>query len=258
MSLDLYSGSLARYYSRDFETPQQRAAREFRFTYQLVYDGDPPEWLSPEVATTRIEELKTQINEKQEHEFPDLATWDDSVTEYCAEQLFRESLDALLIVAAYANRPDLDRPKRLCGPLDSDRAYADAIPRKYYFGALAILEAQIFVPSPHDKILLVKDPMGWDQVVTTTGNLKWALGRLAEKVWRHDIDPAGWFARGCVATSFTFCEGDPQFPSQSVVIEEHADGTDDTVLHNAEYAFGVFALMLEFAESRRAPIRQDA
>ena len=40
MSLDLYSGALSKFYTRDFDTAQARAAEEMGMEYKLVVSPD--------------------------------------------------------------------------------------------------------------------------------------------------------------------------------------------------------------------------
>lgn len=255
MSLDLYAGPLARYYSRDWETPQQRFAREQGMAYEVAYVGEPPTWLTREEAVAKVEEFRATVAAKVGEK---VAGWSEEHPSYLAHQLHAKARDALLLVAAYNHRKDLDRPKTAPPALAADPAYAEASQRGYYLGPMAILEAHIFLPSDENKIFLVRDPMGREQVVTTTSNLRYALETLASEAWASHVEPSAWFARGDQAPGKVLLEKPSFLPWNKKWVEVDAPAVDDVVRYDAEYAFGCFAVMLPYAETHQVPLRTDA
>lgn len=258
MSLDLYAGSLGRYYQRDFETPQQRYGRENNLETSIVYSGDTPNWLTPNNTEKSIDVFKDELFRSMGETCRDIRQWDESSREYKTEQLFAECHAALLLVTAYTYRSDLTRPKKLIGDVQSDVAIDEASERKYYMGPLAIFECHLFLPSKENGIAILNDPMGWQIAVTTTSALRDALEYVAEYVWGNAVFPQKWFEGGAVPVGRTKVIKKSKFPwKRKSVWMDDQHSIDDEVLWNAQYAYAVFLDFLKFAEANNVPIRQD-
>lgn len=257
MSLDIYVGSLSKYYCRDFETPQARFAREENISYQLIYAGDAPKWLSKKDAPATIENFRKTI---ADHTQAEMATnWREDIEEYFAEQLFDEARNALVMVAAYQNRLDLQRPLKMPENYQDDPAISEAYEKKYYFGSMAILESALWLTGDEALMCAIKDPMGWDIFVNTQGNLQRTLNELAKEVWSDRVDVEGWFLRGVAPKQggVTMHKRKIRLPWQSKYKEEREKEPENSLMWNAEYAFSVFWKALEFAKRLRVPIRLD-
>ena len=256
MSLDIYAGSLAKYYSRDFETPQARFARENGIDYQLVYAGEAPAWPSVNSATAIIDGFCNNIASHTEGKAR--ADWDDDVSDYFAEQLFEEARNALVLLAAYQNREDLVLPSKMPRDFDKDLAYSEAVEKAYYIGPMATFESALWLPIEDELLFMIDDPMGWKIVVNTHGNLEKALSALAAEVWSDKTDVAGWFERGpAPGRGATMQKRKFRLPWQSEHVKKQEEEPDGSLLWNAEYAFSVFTKALDFARKRRVPIRID-
>lgn len=65
MGVDLYVGPLARYYSRNWETPSARLARENNLNFRTFHSsGAPPDALSHMVSTERSEVFRDRMKNK--------------------------------------------------------------------------------------------------------------------------------------------------------------------------------------------------
>jgi len=259
MSLDLYAGPLGKYYQRDFETPQQRLGREQGWETSIVYAGEEPEWLTPDNVRQVIEAFKSQIFEAMGEVAPEISNWNENTDQYITEQIFHECHAALQLITAYTYRSELSRPKRLPENLDADPAFSEASDKDYYIGPLAILESHLFLPDTSKRIFASEDPMGWQVVITTTSALRHALEYLADKIWQGRVMPDEWFIRGAVPTGKVMVEKKTLLPwnKNKWVTKDEEHNIEDEVLWNAEYAYGVFFKMLNFAEDNNVPIRQD-
>lgn len=257
MSLDLFSGSLARYYSRDFETPQARYARENGLNYKLIYTEDEPRWLTPTEAPNYVEKFRGEIADQIN---PNIETdWREDVSQYFVEQLFEEALDSLILVAAYQMRTDLKRPKRTPAHIENDPAYSESVEQEYYLGPMAILEATLWLPGEEDVQFSAKDPMMWDVNISSTGNLKRALENLANTVWNGNVDVDAWFSRGVApGKGIVKRKRKIRLPRQSEFVEEREREPENSLIWNAEYAFSVFWRAVEFSQENRCPIRTDS
>ena len=256
MSLDLYAGGLSRYYSRQFETPQARFARDQNLDYKLVYSGDMPTWFDTEKAPAAIAGFRKKVAGIANQTFA--ADWQDDVADYFCEQLFEEARMALVLVAAYLKRDDLIRPLKMPLQPELDTAYSDAVTKNYYLGTMAILEATMWLPSEEPVIFRTTDPMGWEMIVSTTGNLKKSLQGLASTVWHDQIDVESWFSRGLApGKGNTMQQRRNRMPWQSKFVEVAEIEPENSLMWNAEYAFSVFWKATEFAERHHCPVRID-
>lgn len=258
MSLDLYCGSFAKFYSRDFETPQFRFCRENNMEYRLVIEGEPIDWFTPENAEERAEAFIRQLNTKLKDSNHPACEWDDSQQPYLTEQLFERSLNSLILVAAYSHRPDLRCPEHLPDDLEADQAYSESTLQKYYIGPMAILESHVFLPSTADALFFSESPIGFDISVTTTANLKFALKRLAEGRWKNSIDPESWFNRGpAPGGGKSYVEEKSLLPWRKKWREVQEHPPADSLSWDAEYAFGCISRLLQFSERTGLPILKD-
>tara|TARA_R110000744_G_scaffold351533_1_gene457370 strand:- start:1169 stop:1945 length:777 start_codon:yes stop_codon:yes gene_type:complete len=257
VSLDLYCGSLSKFYSRDFETPQAKFARENGFEYQLVYEGEPIDWFNPVEARDKadafIEKLTSRLGEKE-----NTCRWDDKRTEYAVEQLHVRSLSALLLTAAYLYRSDLQRPEHVPEGFESDPAYEESSDREYYIGPLAILESHIFLPCDADSLFWDENPLGFDKFVTTTGNLRYALNWLADKRWNGNVEADKWFNRGpAPSAGKTLVQEKSIVPWRKKWRDKFEEVPANSLNWDAEYAFGCFSRLLDFSDRTGLPLLMD-
>ncbi len=122
MALDLYVGSLTRYFCGDWETALQKAARRKSMSYAK------PEAREKEEFPTRDEMhpvvLEWQKELAQEKKVPDLAAWDETQqSPYFSDQLHFQGHSSLLLWASYYERPDLTRPQECVEDFNEDEAY---------------------------------------------------------------------------------------------------------------------------------------
>lgn len=256
MSLDLYAGPLATFYTRQFETPQARGAREAGLEYRLVYDGEPIKWLSPETAKDKVAEFQRHLSEKSDGKLP--AQWNESSEAIYVEQLFAGCRDALVLLAAYVSKPQRPFPTTAPASLEDDPVYAGATGETYLFGPISILESNIWLPADADVTLFANDPMGWELFVSTHSNLAYALKRLSKHVWNDETDVEKWAARGpAPGRGLSYQKRKWRMPWQSEFIKSQEPAPQGALMWDAEYAFAIFSQALEFARKHNVPIRID-
>ncbi|MCC7529461.1 MAG: hypothetical protein IT342_13135 [Candidatus Melainabacteria bacterium] len=129
MALDVYIGSLTRYYMEDWETPIQRYCREsgkkflrVRVNKQSNDSGDVIK--DPEVVRSHViawrESLSTALSEIVSTPLD----WDESSSSsYFSEQLGWDNLSSLKLWAAYLESPHLSRPTRCVEDWTIDEAF---------------------------------------------------------------------------------------------------------------------------------------
>lgn len=254
MGLDIYSGSLARYYCRDFKTPAQLISERAGFELETVFEQENPFFSDAETSQAAIMAMKADLAERFSDQAPDIASWNDDCPDQLVLQLHQECRDALLLLVAYAYRPELTRPSQMPRQIDHDPALAEANDRGYYMGPLAILECQMYIPFDSGLLLATEDPIKQQIVATSVANLKGALTAVEARYWPDGSDIEAWFDSG------------PQPRPNEVVwtispdgsrSEEKPEYSEDEVLRNGQYAFSVLSKIATFAHDNKTAVRLD-
>jgi hypothetical protein len=123
MGLDLYVGSLTRYFCNDWETAQQKAARRKGYVNPKAREkGDEP--------TTREEmhpvviEWRSELDKERKLGVSEPSAWDETEkSPYFTDQLHFQGHSSLLLWAAYYERPNLTRPNACVEDFNEDEAY---------------------------------------------------------------------------------------------------------------------------------------
>lgn len=259
MGLDVYAGTLGRFYSRDWERAVQRLARKEGWKYSEVYvDGIIPDWPDKENAISMVSEFRDRIRDQVAGEIADIASWSEDECPYETDKIDYDGRNSLVFLAAYLNRPELKLPDKLPADLDADQAYSEAVEQEYYLGAMAILECGMFLPSQESKLFMIENPMGAKQVVTTTESLRGALERLSEKVWSGDTKPEKWRKRGLTPIGGKiFMQVRGLLPWTKKIVEIKEPPVPSRLKHDAEFGFGVLTAMLAFSDQYNVPIMMD-
>jgi hypothetical protein len=260
VGLHIYSGSLVRFFCNDWENEIQQMVRDpdfrramldrgYRFNeVQVAYPDGEPVWPTPEAAAAHVTRMRERI--VSTIAVPADLSWNDNVGDYRTHKLHGEGLEAIVIVAAHLHRRELPMPEQMPVRLQDDPAYAEAEAKGYFFGGVAVLSSALIVPGTFDGFVVVDDPLGAKRLTTSTKCLRGALEDLKRVYWGGHVDPLAWRERGL---SFARNSG----------MSEKVDGTlatkwdpepEHSLRGNAEYAFGVFTSMLEFAEQNHAAI----
>lgn len=259
MGLDVYAGTLVRFYSRDWERAVQRFAREQGLNYSEVYtDGIVPDWPDKKQAVEMVSGFRDRLQDQFGGEISDVASWSEEECSYDTDKIDYNGRNSLVFLAAYLNRPELTLPDMLPADLDADQAYSEAVNQKYYTGAMSILECGVFLPSQRTGLFITENPMGVEQVVTTTQSLRWALDWLSDKVWSGDTKPEEWRKRGLTTGGGKVLkQARGLLPWRKKFVEIEEPPVPNTLKHNAEFGFGVLTAMLAFSDQYNVPILMD-
>ncbi len=180
MTLDLYAGPIARYLTGDYDPEGARRGS--------VEPADPE---LAELAEARAESWRGKLNKALLGKIGQPLAWVEGASRsYLALRPGSRARDGLALWAAYLARPDLKRPTALPDRLDADPAYAEATPKGYYMGAMAVFECQVFAPSAENFIVQVEHPAGYPAVVTSTANLGFYLAELNAASWQASPETA--------------------------------------------------------------------
>jgi hypothetical protein len=127
MGLDIYVGSLTRYYSGDWELIAQQAAREMGVPLQIVRSQkDPADAIrDPGAIPPVVKQWRDQLSESlSEHLSAPLDRNEEPDAPYFTDKPAWDCYSDLPLWAAYSEHPDLVRPKDSVEDFGHDPAYA--------------------------------------------------------------------------------------------------------------------------------------
>jgi hypothetical protein len=249
MGLHIYSGSLVRYFTNDWENEIQRYARENGIEYQMHYADGEPKWPAREAAADHITWMKTTLSTS-----PGVGAnallWNDEVEPYHTIKLHDEAREAIAIISAHLQRPDLPMPSKMPAVPGEDAAYAEAGSKGYLVTAIAPLEASLVIPGSYARISMIEDPLGQKRLTCSTARLREALDSVQKRVWADGARPAEWLERGLVyaRNSSSSKEIDGSW------VEERDEEPENSLRENAEFAFAVLTSMLAFSDRHHCAI----
>lgn len=257
MGLDLYSGSLAKLYARDYESPQARGARSLGMDFHTEF---PEGFIVPSLKESKIrisqflDDLEDQLAEVN----PPFARWQDQTDTYLTEQLNAGCLRALQILCVCRYRSEFVRPRIDDQSRQIEELLTSLSMDEYLESGLATLECQLFVPGEFLAFLPTEGEVTGQLVLTSTAMLKQTLQQLDTDIWAGRADPQAWFERGASPSGKTYVMKKSILPwGKPKLVEIDDPRPEDCIKWDAEYAFGVFYRLLAFSEEHHLPILQD-
>ncbi|MDQ3822374.1 MAG: hypothetical protein M3321_03940 [Actinomycetota bacterium] len=122
MALDIYVGTLSRYYARDWQTPGERAAAELGIAHETVFEHPPEEGVTDPAEIRSAVLAWRQALAEELGVVLDWSERDDAP--WFSERPAWDGWTALLLHAAYEERPELERPAAVADDaLDRDPAW---------------------------------------------------------------------------------------------------------------------------------------
>ena len=231
MALDVYVGSLTRYYAGEWENVSERTARERGTQFRIgrrVGSGDP----EPD-----IQEI-----------LQDILTWRVALGDRIAHPLdWSEDLDApyytgrpgwdgfgsLVLWAAYAEHPAMRRPASLPEEWDNDpvlvRSSVVSFRSRY---SHLVRNVELWLPNPFEFTFEGEDVDGRRVVVGSTATLRRQLEDLNAATWKANADTVTIWGR------------DP--PGDNAPLEQ-----------SARYAYAVLLDLAERSVELRLPMKLD-
>lgn len=258
MGLDIYAGTLTRYYSHNWKTVVQQWAEKNGYGFSRVTpDGeaaDEGETPSPAEVQAAVENWRDQILAAiaQPGQKP-YAPWpEDNEKPYYTDKPDWDAFGAMLLAAA-------------C------RTYGEPVPQTvekgWDFGAHPLIArlaadkervwslfrgAALWLPLPDAFCFQAPLPAGDTAVIGTAGGLRKELEKLNELAWQADEDAIlGWTeTEGYPADGAVGADG--QYSKAG--IPEHTQYDSQSL---AKFAFSLFWRAVRFAEEQQTPILLD-
>ncbi len=249
MGLDLYSGSLARYHSGDWELMAHRVAREAGMDILVVRpEGTGP---SDAVAPAEVLSWRQGILEQCSNVIKEGWRWEENPSApYWTDKPDHDGRDALILAAAYAEYPNIQTPLSIPSDLGADPAYVEAS-KAYFQSAISILECHMFIPSQEDFLTAAPDAVGVERFITSTSNLAWALELVNAAHWHADeAQIEGWLQRGPITSDVGALEGGDLAINEVTL-------PADAFMHSAQFGFAVYRAGLNYSRAHNVPIVTD-
>ena len=255
MGMDLYAGTLTRYYAHNWKTEAQQWAEANGFGYQkMAPDSEPEEEISPEEVRQVVETWRDHLLSAIREHGSQVGSWsEDNDRPYLTNKPDWPAFEALLLYAAC---------KCLGEPLPekfgkgaqfedfeiSERAYKDPKLQWSLFHGVVC-----WLPLETGFVITAEMPAGNEAVISTT----WCLLKELEKInsydWNADeatihrwYDDEGYETKDSKLTELT----------GNVSMMEPESGLYDTE-SLARFAFARFYRTVRFAQANRVPLLMD-
>lgn len=235
MALDVYVGSLTRYYAGEWENISERTARERGAQYHIARPGA---WTGDDEDLDRIQPAilawRSALSQSLGERITVTLDWDEALeSPYFTGRPGWDGFGSLVLWAAYAEHPALRRPASLPEEWDNDlalmRSNAPGFRSRY-----SHLErnVELWLPSPFDFTFEGEDVDGRRIVVGSAATLLRQLEDLNGATWKADADIVTGWGR-----------------------EPLAD--DAPIELNARYAFAVMLDLAQRSVDHRLPMKLD-
>jgi hypothetical protein len=246
MSLDLYAGTLTRFYTDDWENPGQRMAREQGVEYQP--DALEPDALEPDTLEEDEEEdgpppteaeirdavkgWQSALSEALEEYLPEPVHWDESPEKpYFTERTGWEPYAALLLWAAYTEHPELPRPTEIPDQgWSEDPAYLTAIESDSGTAYRQILQPELWLPGDFPFCFEAPNVTQHPTLIGSTLDLERDLEALNEATFQATPEELASF-----------------LTAEEIEAEDELEAA-------AKYALAVFLTMAKNANEHRVPM----
>ena len=258
MGLDIYAGTLTRYYSHNWKTVVQQWAEENGYTFnRITPDGEPAdneEELSPAEIQAAVEDWRDQILAAiSQPNQPPYTPWpEDNERPYYTDKPDWDAFGAMLLVAACHT---YEEPVPLTVEKDWDFGEHPLIAR------LASDEERVWSLLrgatwwlPLTDSFLFQGPLPTDDqtMIATLGGLRKELEKLNHLAWQADEDTIlGWADTEGYPVDGTV-DSDGQYSKAD--IPEHTQYDTQSL---AKFAFSMFWRAMRFAEEQQVPILLD-
>jgi hypothetical protein len=189
MALDVYVGSLTRYYAGEWENVSERTARErgtqFRISRRIGSDEPEPDLqeILQAILTWRVE-----LNQSLGDRIASPLDWSEDLdAPYYTGRPGWDGFGSLVLWAAYAEHPAMRRPAALPEEWDNDpalvRSNVAGFRSRY---SHLVRNVELWLPNPFDFTFEGEDVDGRRIIVGSSTTLGRQLGELNAATWKMD------------------------------------------------------------------------
>ena len=234
MGLDVYVGSLTRYFAGDWELIAQTAARELGLEINIIRKHNPEDAIrDPEALRPMVVNWREGLSQALAASLDAPLDWEEgSSAPYFTDKPTWDCYGDLLLWAGYEEQPHLVRPKPSVEDWGEDPAYKlssdDRFPSRYSH----LYGVELWLPCPF-RFVFEADDMGGNTIrIGSSAELLPQLGELNNRTWQA---------------------------SRNQLSEWRRDGSEHgaPLESGARFAFAVFRDLAEQSVEHRLPMRLD-
>lgn len=234
MALDIYAGSLTRYYLRDWKNQQQETAEQNGIAYIEIRPGKQdaaPDTTDPSKFQELILDWRRDLANALEL---DLSWSEDPDGEYLSKRISFDSLGALLLWASYLEIPSLRNDNPDLQNWGDDAAYLEVSNTASGSAYCHLVQGtELWLPFQLDHTLYGPDTTGTDVVIGSAPELLFQLDDLNQSTWKASSDQiSNWLNAG-----------DP--------------GADSEFESLAKFAFATMQECAKYAVDKNMPLKLD-
>jgi hypothetical protein len=198
MALDVYVGSLARYYAGDWKSVADWAARERNRKTEAGQPGVAGARKDRERIRASVLAWRRSLGGALAPHLAEPLSWDEtSEAPWFTERPGWDGFGSLVLWAAHAEQPTLRRPAALPKEWDDDaalvRSNADGFRSRY---SHLVRNVELWLPTTLDFTFEAEDVDGRRIIVGSSTTLRRQLGELNAATWTMDEDEMIELARG--------------------------------------------------------------
>jgi hypothetical protein len=235
MALDVYVGTLTRYYAGQWETILARMAREQGRILQVVRPDTPSDVVTdPSQIAPAIVGWRAMLSDALGDHLAEPLDWTEGMEPpYFTDRPDRDGLGGLLLWAAYLEQAGLRRPSAYPEDWENDPAYRASTAADFRSTYMPTLTSELWLPGDPAIAFRAEGVAGKDLWISFTAQLLNTLGDLNDRTWRAArADIAAWRD-----------EGPP-------------DATDG-LERRARFGFAIFFALASLAVENRLPMILD-
>jgi hypothetical protein len=189
MGLDVYVGSLTRYYAGDWETVVQRFGRESGMPVKVIRPNDPEDAIrNPEIIRPAVIEWRNNISKHLKHSLPESLDWnEDEGAPYFTDKPTWDCYSSLLIWTAHEEQPQFPKPKEHIEDWSSDPAFQASNEEGFESRYSQLLgNVELWLPCKFEFTFLADDVAGNEINIGSSIALFSQLRELNKRTWKTD------------------------------------------------------------------------
>ena len=149
MALDVYVGSLTRYYLRDWETAGARVAREMGASYQVIRPQSEADdgVTNPAVIKDAVVTWRSSLEMGLKQHLTDGLLWSEEPgAPYFTDRPTHDGYAGLVLLAAHTERPEFPLPNRAVSEWQDDGAYQAVTSSNFKSRFSSVYDVEIWLP----------------------------------------------------------------------------------------------------------------
>ena len=190
MGLDIYAGSLTRYYAGDWELVTQQAAREMGLEIQVLRQHDPPDQIRDrDQIRAMVLAWRDNLSASLTEHLAEPLDWDEGEeAPYFTDKPSWDCYSDLLLWAAYDEQQHLRRPVQHVDDWSQDSAYRLGTQLGVRSSYTHLWDVELWLPCKFGFVFQTDDVNGNEVLVGSSRMLIEQLQSLNDRTWRVDSD----------------------------------------------------------------------